>query len=399
MKKTIIIFSFLLLLTSCNQNSWNTKKIENNKKETETTQKEENTNSWKTQENNNLKIKEKKEMTNKNIQKAPLEKGDLVAIMKTTNGTIKIKLFNKLVPNTVNNFVGLAKKWYYNGIIFHRVINNFMIQWGDPTGTGMWGESIYGEKFEDEFNPNLKNIKYSISMANAGPDTNGSQFFINQADNNYLDNKHSVFGQVIEWMENVDKIAKAKTGANDKPKKDIKIISVDIKEYDGEKLVDYNFDEKKAIQEYKDFLQKEKEAKKDHKIENWDVVEVNYTLTVDGKKVDSSYDRGQAFKFVVGAHQVIKWWDEGLLGHKIWDKFKLEVSPKDWYGEKEIKIEKSNLTSFIQAGIKLEKWETLHTAWWDFKILDADDKTITVENNNKLAGKTLNFDIEVVNVN
>lgn len=126
--------------------------------------------------------------------------GDLVAIMKTTNGTMKIRLFRAEVPSVVNNFIGLAAKGYYDGITFHRVINNFMIQGGDPTATGMGGESIYGEKFDDEFSEKLSNIRGSISMANAGPNTNGSQFFINQKDNTNLDfnkppftSKHAVF--------------------------------------------------------------------------------------------------------------------------------------------------------------------------------------------------------------
>ncbi len=407
MKKTIIIFSFLLLLTSCNQNFWEIKK------ETETTQKVENTNSWKTQENNNLKTNEKKEMTNKNIQKAPLEKGDLVATMKTTNGTIKIKLFNKIVPNTVNNFAGLAGEGYYDGIIFHRVINGFMIQGGDPTGTGMWGESIYGDKFRDEFSDDLKNIKYSISMANSGENTNWSQFFINQADNNFLDNKHSVFGQVIEGMENVDKIAKAKTDSQDKPKKEIKIINLKIEEFDWKKLLDFKLNKEDAIKKYEEsikwemevkkaVLKAKREANKNKVIENGTTVSVHYTLTVDGKKIDSSLDRGQPFTFTVGKKMVIKGWDEGLVGHKIGDKFKLEVSPKDGYWEidktKTQKIPREQLAEFEKAGIKLEKGSILPTQMWNLKILEANDKEITIDANHELAGKTLNFDIEVVDI-
>lgn len=400
MKKTIIILSFLLLLSSCNNSQQEvTKKIEDTKKENikivkKTTK--ENTATWKVQ-NNNLE-NNKKEMVKKTIQTAPLEKGDLVAIIKTTNGTMKIKLFNKIVPNTVNNFVGLAQEGYYDGIIFHRVINNFMIQGGDPTWTGMWGESIYGAKFNDEFSDDLRNIKYSVSMANSGENTNGSQFFINENDNNYLDNKHSVFGQVIEWKENVDKIAKTKTNPQDKPVKDIKIIKLTIEEYNGSKLVDYKLDKKEAIKKYNDHLKAEKEANKDRILKNWDTVSVNYTLTVDGKKIDSSLDRGEPFTFTLGKKMVIKGWDEGLLGHKIGDKFKLEVEPKDGYGEKNMVVPKTELKSFIDAWIKLEKGGELPTAQWNIKILDSDDKTITIENNNKLAGKKLNFDIEVVDI-
>ena len=101
-----------------------------------------------------------------------------VATIKTKHGTIKIQLFDELVPKTVKNFIELAQKGYYNGIIFHRVIPDFMIQGGDPTGTGMGCESIYGSSFEDEFTDQLFNLDGALSMANAGPNTNGSQFFI-----------------------------------------------------------------------------------------------------------------------------------------------------------------------------------------------------------------------------
>lgn len=187
------------------------------------------------------------------------QKGDLVAVMHTNMGDIKIKLFEKEVPMTVKNFIELAKKDYYNGIIFHRVIKDFMIQGGDPTGTGMGGESIYGEKFQDEFDVKLHNICGALSMANAGPDTNGSQFFIVQADTvpegmigqmeqladrgfpaetvedykalggtPWLDFKHSVFGQVYEGMETVNDIANVRTGAGDRPLHDVVIEGIEI---------------------------------------------------------------------------------------------------------------------------------------------------------------------------
>ena len=194
------------------------------------------------------------------IQTSMPQKGDTVAIMHTNMGDIKIKLFKDEAPRTVNNFVELSKKDYYNGIIFHRVIKDFMIQGGDPTGTGMGGESIYGESFEDEFSENLHNIRGALSMANAGPNTNGSQFFIVQADTipdgmvdqmkqltdrgfpqdsiadyealggtPWLDFKHRVFGQVYEGMDTVDAIANVKCGAGDKPLHDVVIESIDIK--------------------------------------------------------------------------------------------------------------------------------------------------------------------------
>lgn len=153
-----------------------------------------------------------------------------IAHMKTSMGMIDIELFDQGAPKTVQNFVGLAKKGYYNGIIFHRVIDKFMIQGGDPTGTGMGGESYWGGYFEDEINPKLKHDKPGIlSMANAGPNTNGSQFFITLVPTPWLDGKHSVFGKVIGGMDVVNAIGKVKTKKpSDRPVNDVKIESITI---------------------------------------------------------------------------------------------------------------------------------------------------------------------------
>ena len=157
--------------------------------------------------------------------------GDTVATIETNLGTIKVKLFVQETPKTCANFIGLAKKEYYNGTIFHRVIRDFMIQGGDPTATGMGGESIYGQEFEDEFAPGLTHVKGALSMANAGPNTNGSQFFIVQARSTpYLNRHHSVFGQTYEGMDIVDKIAAMKVDRNDRTMIDVEILSVTIEE-------------------------------------------------------------------------------------------------------------------------------------------------------------------------
>ena len=129
--------------------------------------------------------------------------------IQTNRGDIKLSLYPQLAPKTVNNFVFLAGEGFYNGVIFHRVINNFMIQGGDPTGTGRGGP---GYRFEDEFKGNpLKHEKGSISMANAGPGTNGSQFFITHSPQPHLDGAHTVFGKVIEGQEVVDQIRQGDT--------------------------------------------------------------------------------------------------------------------------------------------------------------------------------------------
>ncbi len=160
-------------------------------------------------------------------------------------GKIKAKLFHKLVPNTVDNFVGLAEgtkefteapgkpkagekvtRHYYDGTIFHRVIPGFMIQGGDPTGTGRGGP---GYSFKDEFQPSLRHDKKGIlSMANSGPNTNGSQFFITLVPTPHLDDKHSVFGEVVEGMDVVEKIGAVKRGAQDRPEKDVVMKKVTI---------------------------------------------------------------------------------------------------------------------------------------------------------------------------
>lgn len=157
-------------------------------------------------------------------------KTQLVAVFETNMGTFECELFEDKAPKTVANFVGLAEKGYYDGVIFHRVIDNFVIQGGDPTGTGRGGESIYGHPFEDEFHPDLKHDKAGVlSMANAGPNTNGSQFFITLAPTPWLDGKHSIFGQVIKGMDVVRKIGKVETiKPGDRPVKDVVMNKVRI---------------------------------------------------------------------------------------------------------------------------------------------------------------------------
>ncbi|MDP2209972.1 MAG: peptidylprolyl isomerase [Bacteroidota bacterium] len=154
-----------------------------------------------------------------------------VVVMETTMGTIEIEMFAKETPKTVENFIGLARKGYYNGIIFHRVIDNFMIQGGDPTGTGRGGESIWGKPFADEFSPKLKHEGPGIlSMANAGPSTNGSQFFITLVPTPGLDGRHTVFGKVVKGMDVVKAIGKVKTiKPSDKPEKDVVMKKVFVK--------------------------------------------------------------------------------------------------------------------------------------------------------------------------
>mmetsp|Transcript_53558 Transcript_53558/g.142356 ORF Transcript_53558/g.142356 Transcript_53558/m.142356 type:complete len:170 (-) Transcript_53558:148-657(-) len=143
----------------------------------------------------------------------------------TTMGEIEIELYWNHAPKTCKNFFGLAKKGYYDGTTFHRVVTDFMIQGGDPTGTGRGGESIYGGFFADEINPQLHHVGAGIiSMANSGPDTNGSQFFITLAPCPFLDGVHSIFGRVSAGMKVVQKLGMVQTTATDRPVNDVKII-------------------------------------------------------------------------------------------------------------------------------------------------------------------------------
>ena len=184
------------------------------------------------------------------------ENNPLVTV-HTNLGDFTLELFPEVAPKTVENFVTHAKNGYYNGVIFHRVIEDFMIQGGDPTGTGMGGESIYGRTFEDEFSREAFNLYGTLSMANAGPNTNGSQFFIVTAKQvpaqmlkqlkeggwpeeiveeyakvggtPWLDHRHTVFGRVVEGMDVVLKIEGVDRNAQDRPLEDVVIESMDVK--------------------------------------------------------------------------------------------------------------------------------------------------------------------------
>jgi peptidyl-prolyl cis-trans isomerase B (cyclophilin B) len=147
------------------------------------------------------------------------------AVMRTSEGAIALELFDEDAPKTVQNFKRLAADGFYDGVVFHRIIKDFMIQGGDPTGTGSGGP---GYTFEDEINPN-KVVRGALAMANAGPNTNGSQFFIvTTPEAPWLDGKHTVFGRVTDGMEVVDRIESSDTDARDRPRSDITIDGVEL---------------------------------------------------------------------------------------------------------------------------------------------------------------------------
>jgi peptidylprolyl isomerase len=151
--------------------------------------------------------------------------------IETTQGTISLNLFDSVAPKTCENFITHAKNGYYDGIIFHRVIEQFMIQGGDPTGTGRGGESIWGNTFEDECSPEVQFDKAGLlAMANAGPGTNGSQFFITLAPTPWLHMRHTIFGEVIGGMDAVESIEKVAKDGSDKPLEDQKIIAITVED-------------------------------------------------------------------------------------------------------------------------------------------------------------------------
>ena len=201
-----ILFLFFLTFLACSENSG---------------EKEENSANINKKNILEVKVEELLSLENNEI---------LVATINTNMGKIEIELFPGKAPRTVENFVGLILQGYYDGIIFHRVIDNFMIQGGDPTGSGSGGTSYFGGSFEDEFHGDLMhNSPGILSMANAGPNTNGSQFFITLVPTPWLDGKHSIFGKVINGMDVVESIGKVATSKPfDKPIKDVVMEKVTV---------------------------------------------------------------------------------------------------------------------------------------------------------------------------
>ncbi len=287
-------------------------------------------------------------------------KDGLYAKFKTSKGDVLVELEYKKTPGTVGNFVALAQgnmeneakpqgTNYYDGLKFHRVIPDFMIQGGDPQGTGAGGP---GYKFEDEFHPDLKHDKPGVlSMANAGPNTNGSQFFITHVPTPWLDNKHTVFGHVVEGQDVVDSIAQGDEIQS------VEIIPVgeDAEKFNAiEAFRTFEGDREKRVAEAK--AQKEKELdelaagfdKTDSglrykilqkgdgkKAEKGKTVSVHYKgMLPDGQVFDSSYQRKQPIDFTLGVGQVIPGWDEGIGLLQVGDKARLVIPSDLAYGSR-----------------------------------------------------------------
>ncbi|CAK7341895.1 unnamed protein product [Dovyalis caffra] len=166
-----------------------------------------------------------------NFVMASAEAGAPEVTLETSMGSFSIELYYKHAPRTCRNFLELSRRGYYDNVKFHRIIKDFIVQGGDPTGTGRGGKSIYGDKFEDEINPELKHTGAGIlSMANAGPNTNGSQFFITLSPTPSLDGKHTIFGRVCRGMEIIKRLGSVQTDNNDRPIHDVKILRTSVKD-------------------------------------------------------------------------------------------------------------------------------------------------------------------------
>lgn len=311
-----------------------------------------------------------------NVDKETYEelKDGLYANLQTTKGNLIVKFEDKKSPVTVANFVGLAEGKidnkskakgvpFYDGTIFHRVIKDFMIQGGDPKGTGA-GDPGY--KFEDEKNDLKHTGKGILSMANSGPNTNGSQFFITEVATPWLDGRHTIFGKVVKGDDVIDAIANVEKGAQDKPKTDIVLEKVSIfskgdeyKGYDAAKtfnegkgkIAENNkamaekaeADAKKAIEDLKAGMQVTESGlyykitkKTDGKAPKaGDNVQVHYAgRLTNGTEFDSSFKRNEPLEFPVGTGRVIKGWDEGILLLKEGETATLLIPPAMGYGER-----------------------------------------------------------------
>ena len=296
----------------------------------------------------------------------------LYAKLQTSQGNMIVKFEEKAAPVTVANFVGLAEGKienkskangipFYDGTIFHRVIKDFMIQGGDPQGTGMGGP---GYKFDDEINDLKHTGKGILSMANSGPNSNGSQFFITEVATPWLDGKHTIFGKVVKGVEVIDTIAKVDKGAQDKPKEDIVLEKVtvfskgkELEGYDAAKIFNEGKSKiaennKKALEEKEALVLKSLEGIKTgmektasglyYKITQKGTgakptagqeVSVHYAgRLVNGTEFDSSYKRNEPIAFPVGMGHVIKGWDEGIMLLNVGDKATFLIPAELGYG-------------------------------------------------------------------
>ncbi|MCP4522937.1 MAG: hypothetical protein GY828_01830 [Candidatus Gracilibacteria bacterium] len=343
---------------------------------------------------------------------------DVIAHMQTSKGLIKIELYTDVAPLATTNFIVHAQNGYYDNVTFHRIIDNFMIQGGDPEGTGRGGESIYGENFEDEFFDKIENLPGTISMANAGPGTNGSQFFINDNNNSFLNGKHTVFGKVIEGIDVVENISKTPLNG-EAPVEDILITSISLfknnKAFSIENIESvktnahskYKILQQKVVE--KELVIAEKalkefniraEKNKDKIAAAGDRVEVKYELTLDdGKVIDGNMKNNSYLAFTIDNQEMIQGFNDALKGMKIGDTKKITLSPEDAYGKETIEAKLQDFKQLIDNGIAIKAGEQIQYGHGVIDIISVENEVVTIKNPHQLGGETLHFEIKLANFN
>lgn len=341
-----------------------------------------------------------------------LEENDTVAIIQTSKWDIKLQLYTQAAPLTTTNFIVHAMDDYYKDTIFHRVIDDFMIQGWDPLGNGMGGESVYGEAFADEFFDKIENLPGTISMANSGVNTNGSQFFINEANNSFLNGKHAVFWKVYEWMDIVDKITQVPLNG-ETPATDVVIKDIAIFTYTNGELVDYTLDNKAEfiqqaqenhntmIQNAGDKIKEQREAKIQQDIarvaQSGDVVEFKYEFALeDGTIIDSTLEEEFGGQVQIDGQNPLPGLNSVLTGMKIGETKSGTLQPTDAYGPETIEVPREQMKDFEDAGLTLEAGNTLPVQWGEIEILEVTDSIVTIKNPHPAAGKNLNYTVKVV---
>ncbi len=341
-----------------------------------------------------------------------LEENDTVAIIQTSKWDIKLQLYTQAAPLTTTNFIVHAMDDYYKDTIFHRVIDDFMIQGWDPLGNGMGGESVYGEAFADEFFDKIENLPGTISMANSGVNTNGSQFFINEANNSFLNGKHAVFWKVYEWMDIVDKITQVPLNG-ETPATDVVIKDIAIYTYTDGELVDYVLEDtaefiKQAqenhntmIQQAGDKIKEQREAKIQQDIsrtaQSGDVVEFKYEFALeDGTIIDSTLEEEFGGQVQIDGQNPLPGLNSVLTGMKIGETKSGTLQPTDAYGPETIEVPREQMKDFEDAGLTLEAGNTLPVQGGEIEILSVTDSIVTIKNPHPAAGKNLNYTVKVV---
>jgi len=336
------------------------------------------------------------------------ENGDLFAVFHTNLWEFVIKLFPDEAPLAVANLVWLAENDYYNGIKFHRNIREFMIQWWDPTETGSWWESVFWKKFRDEFSENLKNYPWALAMANSGPSSNWSQFFIvHNSHQKHLDWVHTVYGQVLEWMDIFDRIFVEKESDWEVvyEENEITLLWVEIFELQDGKLSNTEYNWKNVSDEIFN----------NSKILEDSVISVEYEIFVDDIEEPI---RTSENSWNLDIHMSLSDFPEKLkqelLWKKVWDEISLTLSPEEAYGKydssatfqvtkaqfikkftdlwEQNPYTKEEISNYFDSLI--EWWVASY--WWDVKVVAKKNKnSVILDSNHPLAWKTVRYELKI----